>query len=201
MGITALVMAGGRGTRMKLDEEKPLIQVGGKTMIEYVIDALKKARKVDEIVIAVSKHTPETAEKMRKLSFRVLETPGEGYVPDIQYAVKKLKLGKFLSISADLPLITSDLIDDVLGSYARSGKPALTVMASAEFCKRIGIEPKYQFKYKGRIVTPIGINVLDGDKIDEPKIEEEVLILENEEFIINVNTIEDLKILKSDRSV
>jgi adenosylcobinamide-phosphate guanylyltransferase len=37
--VTALVMAGGKGTRMKLAEEKPLINVCGKPVIEYVLTA------------------------------------------------------------------------------------------------------------------------------------------------------------------
>lgn len=45
MGVTALVMAGGRGTRMRLAEEKPLVKVRGKPVIEYVIAALKNAKK------------------------------------------------------------------------------------------------------------------------------------------------------------
>ena len=54
MGVTALVMAGGKGTRMRLAEEKPLIKVCGKPVIEYVIAALRNAKKIDSIVVATS---------------------------------------------------------------------------------------------------------------------------------------------------
>jgi len=50
MGVTALVMAGGRGTRMGT-EEKSLLKVGGKPMVEYVLNALKGAKKVEEIIV------------------------------------------------------------------------------------------------------------------------------------------------------
>ena len=39
MGVTALVMAGGKGMRMKSEKEKPLLKVGGKSMIEHVLNA------------------------------------------------------------------------------------------------------------------------------------------------------------------
>ena len=194
MGVTALVMAGGRGTRMKLHGEKPLIRVGGKAMIEYVINALRRAKKVDDIVVAVSKHTPKTAERMRELSIKVLETPGEGYVSDIQYATKKMKLGKVLTISADLPLITSEIIDYTVEYYERCGKPALAVMSPIRVYEELGLKPEYRFEVEGKIVSPIGLNIVDSEKIDEPEIEEEALILNDEELAININTIEDLKI-------
>jgi len=41
---------------LKTKEEKPLIKVGGKLMIQHVLEALKGATKVDGIVVAVSKH-------------------------------------------------------------------------------------------------------------------------------------------------
>ena len=50
MGLVALVMAGGRGSRMKLRFEKPLLDVGGKPMIEHIVDALKNAEEVDNVI-------------------------------------------------------------------------------------------------------------------------------------------------------
>jgi len=110
MGVTALVMAGGKGTRMKLPDEKPMIYICGKPMIQHVLDALRKAGKVDEIVVAVSRHTPKTAVSMGRLHVRVIETPGEDYVSDMRYAVKTLKLNKVLIIFADIPLVTNEII-------------------------------------------------------------------------------------------
>ena len=60
MDIAALVMAGGKGTRMWLREEKPLLKVGRKPMIQHVLMALKDAEKISEIIVAVSKYTPPT---------------------------------------------------------------------------------------------------------------------------------------------
>ncbi len=42
--VTALIMAGGKGTRMDSDTEKPLIKLFGIPMIQYVIDALSNSR-------------------------------------------------------------------------------------------------------------------------------------------------------------
>jgi len=194
MGVTALVMAGGKGTRMKVQEEKPLIDVCGKSMIERVLDALKNAEKVDEVVVAVSRHTPKTAKMMEKFSVKVLETPGKDYVSDMQYAVKKLKLGTVLTVSADLPLVTGKIIDEVVRRYEHCGKPALTVAVPVETRERLGLKAEYILERGGRRLVPAGINVIDGKSIDEKELEEETLVIDREEVAVNVNTPEDLKI-------
>jgi GTP:adenosylcobinamide-phosphate guanylyltransferase len=51
---------------MALGEEKPLLKVGGKPMIEHVLMALKDAKRVDEIVVVVSKHTPKTTRFIKR---------------------------------------------------------------------------------------------------------------------------------------
>ena len=188
MGVTAVVMAGGKGSRMKLPEEKPLVKVDGKSMIEHVLAALKNAKRVDEIVVAVSKHTPETAKAMEGSSVKVVKTPGKGYVSDTQYAIKKLKLNTVLTISADLPLVTSEIVDEVVEHYETCSRPALAVMVPAETRQRLGL----QLEAKG--LVPAGINVIDGRRIDEGELEEEVFVIDSEDVAVNVNTLKDLAI-------
>lgn len=194
MGVTVLVMAGGKGTRMKLNEEKPLLSVGGKPMIKHVLNALKTAKKVDEIIVAVSKHTPKTAGMAKSFSARVLETPGRDYISDTQYAIKKLNLDTVLTISADLPLVTSEIVDEVIERYKRCGKPALTVMIPEEAREKLGLKADYVFEVEGKRLVPAGINVIDGKKIDEKELEEETFVIDREEIAVNVNTLRDLKI-------
>lgn len=193
MGVTALVMAGGKGTRMKTKEEKPLLKVGGKPMIEHVLNALKGAKKVEEIIVAVSKHAPKTATIAKRFSVKVLKTPGKDFVSDVQYTIKKLKLDTVLTISADLPLITSEFIDEVIERYEHCGKPALTVTVPAETRERLGLNSDYVFEAKSKRVVPTGINVIDGKRIDEAELDEETFVTDRRELAVNVNTSKDLK--------
>lgn len=194
MGVTALVMAGGRGTRMKLREEKPLLKVGDKPIIQHVLDALKNAEKVDEIVVVVSKHTPKTGKMLKKSAIQVLEMPGKDYISDTQYAIKRLKLNTVVTISADLPLITSEVIDEVIEHYKQCGKPALAVVVSAETRERLGLKVDHVFEEKGRRLVPAGLNVIDGKRIDNAELEQETLIVNRKEIAVNINTLEDLKV-------
>lgn len=194
MGVVALVMAGGRGTRMKLRGEKPLLEVGGKPLIEHVLNALKNASMVDKIVVVVSRHTPKTARTIKGFSVKVLETPGKDYVSDTRCAIKNLKLDTVLTISADLPLIKSEVIDEVIAFYELRGKPALTVAVPLETCEKLGLEVDHIFEVNSRRLVPAGINVIDGRQVNEKELKEEILVVDREEVAVNVNTPKNLKI-------
>jgi adenosylcobinamide-phosphate guanylyltransferase len=194
MGVTALVMAGGRGTRMMLSEEKPLLKIGGKTVIEHVLAALENAEKVDSIVVAVSDYTPKTAKLMAKFPVTVIKTPGKEYVSDMGYAVKKLHLRMVLAIAADLLLITSEVIDDIVERYEQCGKPALAVVVPMETKEKLGLGGEYTFEVENRLVVPAGINVIDGRRIDEEELDQEIYVVDRKEVAVNINTVQELKI-------
>jgi adenosylcobinamide-phosphate guanylyltransferase len=197
MGVTALVMAGGKGTRMMLSEEKPLLKIGGKTVIEHVLAALENAEKVDSIVVAVSDYTPETAKLMAKFPVTVIKTPGKEYVSDMGYAVKKLHLRMVLAIAADLLLITSEVIDDIVERYEQCGKPALAVVVPMETKEKLGLGGEYTFEVENRLVVPAGINVIDGRRIDEEELDQEIYVLDRKEVAMNINTVQELKIAEN----
>jgi adenosylcobinamide-phosphate guanylyltransferase len=194
MGVTALVMAGGKGARMALAEEKPLLMVGGKPVIEHVLAALKNAEKVDAIVVAVSNYTPKTAEQLAKFPVKVVKTPGKEYVSDMGYAVKKLKLQAVLALAADLPLITGEIIDEIVKRYEKCGKPALTVTVPMTAKTRLGLGGEYAFEVEGKLVVPAGINVLDGNRIAEEELDDAVCVVDRDEVAVNINTVQELKI-------
>ena len=197
MGVTALVMAGGKGTRMTLSEEKPLLKIGGKTVIEHVLAALKNAEKVESIVVAVSDYTPKTARLMAKFQVKVIKTPGKEYVSDMGYAVKRLKLHTVLAIAADLPLITGEVVDDIAERYEQCGKPALTVVVPVETKEKLGLGGEYAFEVENKLVVPAGINVIDGRRIDEEKLDEEICVVDRKEVAVNINTLQELKIAEN----
>jgi adenosylcobinamide-phosphate guanylyltransferase len=196
MGITALVMAGGKGTRMKLPVEKPLISVCGKPSIEYVLAALKEAKKIDRIIVATTNITPKTTALMKQLGVQVLETPGKDYVSDMGFTVQTLKLGVFLGISADLPLVKGEMIDEIVTRYEVAGKPALTVAVPIEVKTKLGMGVDYSFKTDdGRDVVPVGLNVIDGSKrYGDEWLDQDIFVLPYEELAVNINTVGELQL-------
>ncbi len=197
MGVTALVMAGGKGTRMAHSEEKPLLRVGGKPVIEHVLVALKNAKKVNSIVVAVSDYTPKTAKLMLQFPVSVIKTPGKEYVSDMRYAIKSLNLRSVLVIGADLPLITGEVIDNIVERYLRCGKPALSVVVSMQTKEKLRLGGEYPFRVDNIWVVPAGINVIDGQRIAEEKLDEEIYVVNQKEVAVNINTLRELKIAVS----
>ncbi len=192
MKVTALVMAGGKGKRMALSEEKPLLQIGGKAIIEHVLLALQKATKIQDIVVTVSDYTPKTAAFLTHFPVKVIKTPGREYVSDMGFAVRILKLSTVLTIAADLPLITAPIIDDIVDAYLRCGKAALAVAVPFELREKLGLGVGYAFDWEGKRVVYAGINVNDGRRINDAELEQEIYVLDKVEVALNVNTVEEL---------
>jgi adenosylcobinamide-phosphate guanylyltransferase len=195
LGIVALVMAGGKGTRMRISQEKPLIQVCGKPVIEYVLEALKNSKKIDTIIVATSSSTPKTTQLMKQIGIKVIETPGKDYVSDMGYAVQTLKLGVFLAIAADLPLVKGEMIDSIVDRYEHCGKPALTVAVPLETKAKLGMCIEYSFKTDDKDVVPVGINVINGCKrYGDEWLDQDICLLNREELAVNINTVSELQL-------
>lgn len=198
MTVSALVMAGGKGTRMHSLQEKPLIKICDKPVIEYVFDALKNAKKIGAIYIAVTQRTLQTTKYVERFQAKIVTTPGKDYVSDMGYATQTLKLGTFLAIAADLPLITGEIIDQIVERYENCGKPALTVVIPIETKIRMGMSIEYSFKMGHKDVVPTGINVIDGSKrYGDEWLDQDIFLLDQPELAINVNTPQELQIAQA----
>jgi GTP:adenosylcobinamide-phosphate guanylyltransferase len=46
-------------------------------------------------------------------------------------------------------------------------------------------------------VVPAGINVIDGKKIDEEELDEEICVLDQKEVAVNINNVRELRIAQS----
>lgn len=195
MAVAALVMAGGRGTRMgKI--EKPLLRIAGKPMIQYVTEALMGSEFIDRIIVAVTPSTPRTAQKAVELGLEITVTHGQGYESDMKEAIKALGLEDVVIVSADLPFLTSDLLDEAIKRYFSTRKPALMVAAPIELYSRSHLTPSYVFEIDGRKIVPVGVNIINGKMIDQPKLEEAIFMTELENLAVNVNTPDELKIAR-----
>lgn len=188
--IYAIVMAGGRGTRLKVDVEKPLFKLYDKPLIKYVLDNISSSKLVEDVVIAVSSHTQETTKYLESLNgnFQILNTSGIDYLNDLSYILtlfeSKSKNDILLFINADLPFISGETIDFVLTKYLESAKDSLSTQVPVEIFKKLDLE--YSYEFNGSV--PSGLNVLRS--VNEIQ-EEEQLILPKIELALNINTLKD----------
>lgn len=185
-------MAGGRGSRLKMGE-KPLVTLFGRPLIDYVTSALCESS-VDRIIVATTDYGPKTREWAKEKELDVVETPGRGFVADMIYAVKSAKVTEpIMIVMADLPLLTADIIDDIMEVYEQCQQPALSVHTPLRLHSSLGRRPDSLFNYRGQLIVPSGVNILDGAEIEREQ-EDYHLILERIELAVNVNVPEDLRL-------
>lgn len=188
--IYAIVMAGGRGTRLKVNVEKPLFKLHGKHLIKYVLDNISSSKLVEDVVIAVSPHTQETIKYLKSLNgnFQILNTSGIDYLNDLSYILtlfeSKSKKDTLLFINADLPFVSGETIDFILTNYLESSKDSLSAQVPVEIFKKLDL--KYSYEFNG--VVPSGVNVLRS--VNEIQ-DEDQLILPKIELALNINTLKD----------
>ena len=173
--MKAIIMAGGRGTRMKLTEEKPLIKLQNKELILHALETLKKSSEVESIIAVTSHYTPSTENFLENLKIPYLRAPGRGYVDDLRWAISHLKLDcPVIVCSSDLVFLDSSVVDEIIHIYSQINFPALTVCI-LENCNPV----------------PIGLNIVDGRLMDREQ--EEITVIVENDRLVNVNTVEDLK--------
>ena len=193
--MDALVMAGGKGSRLNRGE-KPLVRLFGRPLIEYVVSCLTDSLAVSEgrILVATTNNVPLTSRWAREKELEVVETAGKGFVPDMVEAVKQAGVKEpILVIMADLPLVTPDLIDQIIEIYDQRPEPALSTYTPLHLHTRMGRRPDTLFNYQGQLIVPSGINILEGANIRDEQ-EDYHLIMERIELALNVNVTEDLKL-------
>ncbi|WP_292469506.1 NTP transferase domain-containing protein [Methanolobus sp.] len=193
--MNAIIMAGGFGSRLGMGE-KPCVELLGKPLISYVIDVLVRTESIEDIYVAVSPATPNTAsfvENEYDGTVQVIPTGGGNYVGDMVYAVKVAGITEpLLILMADLPLLTPELLEKVIDEYNVCGKPAMSIFSPIYVCKSLGIRPDTVFNWDGKLIVPSGINILDGSNVDHEQ-DYVSFVLENIEIALNINTPEDLK--------
>ncbi|WP_094229177.1 NTP transferase domain-containing protein [Methanolobus psychrotolerans] len=193
--MNAIIMAGGFGSRLGMGE-KPCVELLGKPLISYVIDTLQRTESIGDIYVAVSPATSKTASFVQKEydgNIKVIPTGGGNYVGDMVYAVKAAGIkDPLLILMADLPLLTHELLEKVISEYKICGKPAMSIFTPISLCKSLGIRPDTVFNWDGKLIVPSGINILDGNDVDNEQ-DYISLVLDDIELALNVNTADDLQ--------
>ena len=200
--LMAIVMAGGKGGRLEMNIEKPLLKIGGSPFVKKVVDACLGSSYIREVFVAVSKNTPATESYLISLSLprvRTIQTPGFGYHDDMKAAIRAVgNKNRFIVIAADIPSLTSEIIDEVALRFIESGKPALAVFAPKDLFESAGLKPTFVVKVMGEDCVPCGINALDGSKVDdEGYLEEEEMVLRDQRVCANINTLTDFKVYQT----
>lgn len=189
-------MAGGKGKRIGLPVEKPLIPFLGKPLIDWVIEAVKASEHICEFYVVTSENTPKTEEKCLREKLKVIRTDAKGYHNDLKQAVRAANLScPLLTMPADLPAITREALDDVITAYEACGKDYLAVFAPIEKREELGLSVSSTDEHHGVWYAVTGVNIINGAKVAvKGKIETAAIITDSIEVLLNINTQKDLEI-------
>ncbi|MCL2134100.1 MAG: NTP transferase domain-containing protein [Candidatus Bathyarchaeota archaeon] len=196
MGITALVMAGGKGTRLGLTIEKPMLSFLGKHLIDYVVAAINQTKHVTAFYIVTSDNTPNTEQYCKNMGWNVLHTDAKGYHNDLKQAANKVNLtGPILTMPSDIPAITGNFLDRVVCEFKQCDKDFLAVFVPIQKRLDLGLSISSTDEYNGVWYAVTGVNIVNGLKIQkEGKNETSVILTEETEVLLNINTLKDVEI-------
>ncbi|HUJ84850.1 MAG TPA: NTP transferase domain-containing protein [Candidatus Acidoferrales bacterium] len=203
MKVPALIMAGGKGKRIGLPIEKPLLPFLGKPLLDWVAEAVSCATKVSEFYVVTSSNTPETEKHSLSMGWKVLRTDAKGYHNDLKQAALQANLsGPILTIPADSPAVTGKFLDKIVDQFEQCGKDFYAVFVPIPAREKLGLSVDSTDEYEGEWYAVSGVNIIDGTKSQtEGKIETNAFITEEIEVLLNINTLKDLetaeKVMKS----
>jgi adenosylcobinamide-phosphate guanylyltransferase len=199
MKVPALVMAGGKGSRMGLSTEKPLLPFLGKPLIDWVAEAILEAKKVSEFYVITSTNTPQTEQYCQKKGWKILHTDAKGYHNDLKQAVSKADLtGPILTMPSDVPAITGQELDKIIDAFEVYGKDFLAVFVPIKARQDLGLSISSTDEYQGVWYAVSGVNIINGTRIlGEGKIETSAIITDETEVLLNINTTKDLEIAQN----
>lgn len=130
----AIILAAGKGTRMKSDLPKVLHPIFSKPLLGYVLDAVNNTDMVDENYVIVG-HQAEIVEDFVSKNYQnakcILQMPQLGTGDAVNKAYEDLKNfdGEVIILCGDAPLITSETIKEFVENH-RKNNAVLTVMSA-----------------------------------------------------------------------
>lgn len=188
MKATAVVLVGGKSTRMGVD--KALLKIGGETMLQCIVTELKKD--FPEVLIANSSNSKYRITGVREISDVFI---GMGPLAGIHVGLKEAKYNNVFFTACDMPLIDSQMaifivkqiegFDIAVPKIGRYLQPLF-----AAYSKKCLPYIEYSLQNGVKKIATI------YDKMNVNYIEAELLSVsyELEKVFLNINTPEDYKI-------
>ena len=193
--MIGLVMAGGKGTRMNISNEKLLLEYK-KPVIFHVIDALKNSHCFSQVIVATSPNSPDTKHVLEQNRIETLSTPGNGYVNDLNFLLQKMSGFVFVT-SGDLPLLDEEIIQ-IMTEKFNSKNVWTSFLVSKKFLNSLGLESNLLINSGDIDCVHTGISIINADKIQNlDPVKENYIILDDKRIAFNLNTKKDYELLNS----
>ncbi len=193
--MIGLVMAGGKGIRMNLDNEKLLLKYK-KPIILHVVNSLKDSNCFSKILAITSSNSPKTKKLLQENNVETFDTPGISYVKDLNLALKTIN-DAVLITSGDLPLLDKEVIQQIV-TYYDSQNIWTSILVTNKFSTTLGIEFDYSVNFDNQICHYTGISLVNSEKITSlENFKENFVIINDKRIAFNLNTKQDYDLLST----
>ena len=191
--MIALVMAGGKGTRMNLNGEKLLLKYKNH-VISHVIESLTSSKRFSRILAATSCNAPKTKEMLENIGIETIDTSGNGYVEDLNSVLQSLEDVVFVT-SGDLPLLDAQIISELADQH-NSKNIWTSFLVTNKFLKGLGIKSENSISFENQDCHFTGISLVNSKHIESlDNIQEHFIINDDKRIALNLNTKYDYDLL------
>ena len=191
--MIGLVMAGGKGTRMNLDDEKLLLKYK-KPIILHVVDSLNDSKCFSKILALTSSNSPMTKKLLEQNKIDIFDTDGIGYVEDLTLVLQSTT-DSVLVTSGDLPLLDKEIIQQIVNCYDPE-KTWTSILVTNNFLAELGLESNYSIHHDDQKCNYTGISLVNANKISSSEnIDENYIIIDDKRVAFNLNTKQDYELL------
>ena len=131
MKITAVIVAGGKGTRMGADKNKVFLKILGREVLYYTISAFEKNDKIDDIIVVTGKNDIEECQILvdkygiKKVSY--ITEGGATRQESVMNGLKKAEGDIVLIHDGARALVTDDEINNSVADCIKFGAAAVGV--------------------------------------------------------------------------
>ena len=193
--MIGLVMAGGKGSRMHLQDEKLLLKHIHPTIL-HVVFALQKSDCFSKITALTSPHSPKTKKILQNTSVEIFETPGNGFVYDLNLFLKSVN-EEVLVVPGDLPLFN----ENIVSSIVKEKNPDTlwrSYLVTKDFLTSLGLKSEFSTTFQNKECCFTGISIINAKEINNlNSVKENFQILNDKRIAFNLNTMEDYNLLST----
>ncbi len=185
MDISAVILAGGKGSRMG-NHDKGLVKLANKTLIEYVINTIQQ--QVDHIIISANRNINE----YQRLGFSVIrddKNEFNGPLSGICEALKICTTKYLLVLPCDCPFIEADIIARLYKS-AEENNSDVALIHDGQF-----LQPLFALISKNTLASLEQSIAAKNFKVKQWMIDQNHSIIEDnrERVFFNINSRNDLE--------
>ncbi len=191
--MIGFVMAGGKGTRMNLDDEKLLLKYK-RSIILHVVDSLNDSKCFSKILAITSLHSPKTKKLLQENNINIFDTSGIGYAEDLTLVLQSTN-DSVLVTSGDLPLLDKEIVQQIV-NYYDAEKIWTSILITNKFLTTLGLKSNFSVNYNNEICHYTGISLINANKITSfENINENYIIINDKRVAFNLNTKQDYELL------